>query len=208
MPDALIWPAVAIICAIVLGIAALFLLRPALMRLIDRISKAGKDGVSFEGSQERGEVKPPALSFPELMKEPIYASILAREDYLKEQIHLLNLQNSEEKMSVLTRIAARSRVEMEFNNLSNIIYGSQVAVLVQLSSTHTSIPLSKFESIYDQAKDKFQAMYEKRSFEEWFRFLTNNNLVVQRETNIEITQYGSDFLKYLVDARLAYERIG
>lgn len=209
MPDALIWPGVVVICVVIVGIAALFILRPAFMKLLGRTSKVGKDGISFESPQERGsDGKPAQLSFPELMKAPISATVLAREDYLKDQIHSLNLQNNEEKISVLIRIAASSRVEMEYNNISNLIYGSQLTALIKLSSTSQSIPLSNFEPIFEQAKNQFPAMYEKRSFEEWFRFLASFNLVMQKESNIEITQYGSDFLKYLVDARLAYERIG
>lgn len=209
--DVLIWPAVVVICAIVVGIPALFIFRTPISQLMGRISKAGKEGVSFiESPQERGsENKPALLPFPELMKEPISATILAREDYLKEQIHShLNLQSNEEKITVLIRIATRSRIELEFNNISNLIYGSQLTVLVRLSSTPHSIPLPNFEPIFEQAKTQFPAMYEKRSFDEWFRFLPSQNLVTQKENNIEITQYGSDFLKYLVDARLAYERIG
>ena len=55
MPDALIWPVVALVCIVTIGIVALFVFRPAFTRLIDRTSKAGKDGVTFERHQEGGE---------------------------------------------------------------------------------------------------------------------------------------------------------
>jgi hypothetical protein len=102
MPDFLIWPAVTVVCTIVLGIPALFIFRAPLTRLIDRISKAGRGGVSFERPQEGGEIKSVTLPFPELMKGPISTTVLAREVYLKDQLHNLNLQNDEEKFSVLT----------------------------------------------------------------------------------------------------------
>src|ERR1700674_5483675 len=103
MFDALIWPGVVVICVI----TAFLVFRPAWMNLIGRISKASKDGVSFEGPQERGSNNKLApLSFPELMKAPISATVLGREDYLKDQLHSLNLQNDKEKIDVLVRIAA------------------------------------------------------------------------------------------------------
>ena len=76
MPDALIWPAVAVICIIVLSLAAFILFRPAFIRLIDRISKADKSGVSFDRPQEGGMTETSLPSFDELMKLPITASIL------------------------------------------------------------------------------------------------------------------------------------
>jgi hypothetical protein len=55
MPDALIWPAVAVICILILGTITLFLLRPALLHLVDRTKKVGKDGLTFERPQEGGK---------------------------------------------------------------------------------------------------------------------------------------------------------
>ena len=57
--DALIWPGVVVICAIGLGIPAFFIFKQPITRLIDRISKADKSGVSFESPQERGSVTNP-----------------------------------------------------------------------------------------------------------------------------------------------------
>lgn len=118
MLDALIWPGAVVICVIALGGPALFIFRQPITRLFDRISKADKTGVSFENPQERGgDNKPSALPFPELMKAPISATVLAREDYLKKQLQEFNLQNDTEKISVLIRVAATSRIEAEFNNM-------------------------------------------------------------------------------------------
>ncbi len=206
--EVLIWPAVVVVLAIVLGIVALIVLRPALMRLIDRISKAGKDGVSFsEHTQERGEIQTP-LSFVDLMEYPISATALEREKIIKEQLQTFDLKSNDEKIAVLVRSLATTRIEMEFNNISNIIFGSQVTLLVQLSSTTRSIPLTNAEEIYRQALNAFPSMYENRTFNDWLDYLLTHNLVVRKDEKIDITQAGTDFLKHLVDARLAYERVG
>lgn len=206
--DVLIWPAVAAICSIVIGLAALLTLRPALMRMVDRISKAGKDGVSFsERSQERGEIQAP-LSFVDLMKHPISATALEREQIIKEQLQTFDLKSDDEKISVLVRSLATTRIEMEFNSISNIIFGSQVTLLVQLSSTTRSIPVTNAEEIYRQALNAFPSMYENRTFNDWLDYLLAHNLVIKKDEKLDITQIGTDFLKHLVDARLAYERMG
>ena len=97
---------------------------------------------------------------------------------------------------------------MEFNNISNFIFGSQVTLLVQLSSTRNPITTTQTQSIFNQAKSTFSTIHEGRTLNEWLRYLITNNLVIQEDETIQITQYGTDFLKHLLDARLAYERPG
>jgi len=208
MPDALIWPAAAVICIIILGTLALFLLRPALLRLVDRTKKVGKDGLTFERPQEGGKPETPLLSFDELMKLPITASVLDREKSIKTNLQTFNLKDDIEKIEVLTRALANSRVEIEFNNISYVIFGSQINLLIRLAGTTQGISLAQAETIFKQAQDNFPALHETRTLNEWLNYLIANKLVIRSDEKIDITQYGTDFLKHLVDARLAYERYG
>ncbi|MDP3259453.1 MAG: hypothetical protein Q8M34_02555 [Thermodesulfovibrionales bacterium] len=208
MPDALIWPAVAVICIIILGTLALFLLRPALLRLVDRTKKVGKDGLTFDRPQEGGKPETALLSFDELMKLPITASILDREKYLKTYIQTLNLKSDSEKIDVLIRMLSFSRLEVEFNNISYFIFGSQINLLIRLSGTSQGLSLPQAETIFNQAKDKFPTAHETRTLNDWLNYLITHNLITQTTEGINITQYGKDFLKHLVDTNQAYERYG
>lgn len=209
MPDFLIWPAVAVICIIVIGIAALLILRPALLRLFDRVSKVSKDGVALESSQERRiDSSPMQLSFPELMKMPISATVLERERNIKDQLHDLNLQNDKEKIEALIRVTATARIETEFANIAHTIFGSQVELLVQLAGTPQGSKMSHAETIFKQAQELFPEIHNDRNIDVWLRYLLTNNLVKVEADKIDITQIGSDFLKFLVDARIAYRRNG
>lgn len=206
--DILIWPAVVIICAIVVGIPTLLIFKQPITRLIDRISKADKTGLSFESPQERGgDNKPSTLTFPELLKAPISATVLVREDYLKNQLQELNLQNDAEKISVLIRVAATSRIEAEFNNISHIIFGSQIDLLILVSGTPDGITIQQAHDFFKAVQEASPEIHGNRKFEEWFHYLIISGLATQTE-KIDITQYGKDFLKYLVDARLTYRRNG
>ena len=204
MPDILIWPAV----AVVLGICALFILRAPLVRLIDRITKAGKEGISFDRAQERGEQQPPPLSFDEIMKQPISATALDREGSIQHQLQAFALRSDTEKVSVLTRALATTRIELEFNSLSHNIFGSQLGLLVQLSGTRMGLSKVQAETALEQAKTAYPTLHGEKTFDEWFRYLASNNLVSVQGDKIDITQYGTDFLKHLVDARMTYNRYG
>lgn len=208
MPDALIWPTVAVICIIILGIIALILLRPALLRLIDRTSKAGKDGITFERPQEGKNPQQSLLSFDDLMKLPITATVLSREKTTEVGLQSFKLRDEKEKTAVLIRALATTQVALEFNNISAIIFGSQLNLLVHLSGTTQGVSLEQAEIIFKQAQKNFPALHETRTLIEWLSYLLTHNLVTQTNDKIDITQYGTDFLKHLVDSRLAYERYG
>lgn len=209
MIDSLIWPGVVVVCVIVLGIAAFLIFRPAWMILIGKISKAGKDGIAFEGSQERrSDSSPMQLSFPELMKMPISATVLERERNIKNQLHDLNLQNDNEKIEALIRITATARIETEFTNIAHTIFGSQVDLLVQLAGTPQGSTMSHAEAIFKQAQELYPDIHNDRTLDIWLRYLLSNNLIAVENNKIDITRVGGDFLKFLVDARIAYPRKG
>lgn len=196
------------IVAGVVAVIALVIFYKPIARLIDRISGASKEGITFERPQEIGEVKPKLLSFTELMKEPISASILEREKTVQAQLQAFNLKSEEEKISALSRALATARIALEFNNIAYTIFGSQVTLLVQLSGTHNGITQNQAEAIFEQAKTAFPELHDGKKFDDWLIYLRSNNLITLNDDKIDITQFGTDFLKHLVDSRLAYNRHG
>jgi len=202
--DSLIWPLVVVI----ISIAAIIILRPAFMHLVDRISKAGKNGITFERPQEGESPQQPVFSFVDLMKLPITASVLEREKAIEKNFQSFDLKDETEKVSALIRALAFSRIEAEFNNISHVIFGSQLNLLVQLSGTPHCLTLLQVESLFKLAQNNYPAIHANRTLNDWLNYLLVTNLITQSNDVIDITQYGKDFLKYLVDARLAYERHG
>jgi hypothetical protein len=208
MPDALIWPAIVAICIILLGVVAIFALRPALLRLVDRTAKISRDGAIFERPQEDAKRQKPVASFEEIIKLPVSPTVLDREEKIKQNLQAIPLKSDAERIAVLIKASAVSRVEMEFINISNLIFGSQLNLLARLVGTPAGIPYSDAEAIFKQAQADSPDLHGKRTLDEWLRYLLNSNVITAQNNRIDITQYGKDFLKYLVDARLAYQRHG
>jgi len=204
MPDLLIWPAVALI----LGFVAMLLFKPAIDRKIAGITRASKDSVSFERPQEGGEPQSTLLPFVQLMKEPISLSALAREQPINNQLQSFGLQTDGEKIAVLVRVLANTRVELEFNNIAHTIFGSQVGLLINIAGTNYGVTNENVEAVFEQAKKTYPELYENRTIQEWLGYLVNSNLVTNDGSRIDITQYGKDFLKHLVDTRQAHQRYG
>jgi len=201
MIDALIWPSV----VIVLGLAAMFLFRTAINKKIAGITRAGKDGVLFERQQEGREPQPLLLSYVEVMRLPISSSAISREQSIEQQVKHFT---DNEKITALTRELATTRIALEFNNIAQVIFGSQVTLLVQLSSTHNGISKQQAVEIFEQAQATFPKLHKEKTFDDWIAYLYSNNLITYAENKIDITQFGTDFIKHLVDSRMAYNRYG
>ena len=78
--------------------------------------------------------------------------------------------------------------------------------LVQLAGTRSGLTKVQAETAYSAAVEQFPVFYKERSSGEWLGYLLSTGLVHAEGENLDITQYGADFLKFLVDARLAYDR--
>lgn len=101
-----------------------------------------------------------------------------------------------------------TRLNLEFQNISHIIFGSQYSFLVSLASVQYGVPIEHARIEFDSARQNYKEIHEGRTFEEWFGFLEANNLVYINENKVFISQYGKDFLKYLIDSNTAYNRVG
>lgn len=191
-----------------LGLVAIFAFRGPLVRKIERITRATKDGISFEQPQPESKPKEETLPFDELMKQPISNAVLEREKFITTKLKEIQLKTDAERITILTRVLASVGVEADFYRISHVIFGSQIALLVQLSGTKHGLSRNTALVLYEDAKQRFPEVYSNRSFEQWIGYLQFMNLVRIESTNIDITQHGADFLKYLVDARLAHDRHG
>lgn len=205
MPDFLIWPAVALI----LGLFALLLFKPAIEKKISCISSAGKDGLAFEKPQS-GDISntPSLLPFIEIMRQPVNITTLEEEQRIKQQLGTSELKTAEDRVPVLTRALANTRVEFEFNKIAHIIFGSQVTLLIELVGSPSGISQTQARKVFDQAQKTYPALHENRSFSDWFAYIHISGLASVNDEKIDITQTGKDFLKYLVDARMAHQRHG
>ena len=63
------------------------------------------------------------------MRQAVSSSVLEREKTIEQQLDNFGLKTDAEKISVLSRVLANTRIELEFNNIAYIIFGSQLSLL-------------------------------------------------------------------------------
>lgn len=127
---------------------------------------------------------------------------------MRQTFGQFDLKTEEERSAVLIRAAALSRIEMEFTRIAHTIFGSQMTLLVELTGVPKLVPLERAKGIYLQAQQTFPEMHKERSFDDWLKFMSSWKLVEVQAAGISLTQYGIDYLKFLLDERLTYQRHG
>lgn len=203
MLDIVNWP----VATTILGGLAIFAFRPALSRLVDRLQSAGKEGIKFDRPQG-GAGTLASLQFVELMSMPLSPSAVLREKAISEQLHAMQIQEPDHQAKALTRVLALTRVNLEFSTIANTIFGSQVTVLEHLSSTPQGIEVNETKEVYALAQSQSPEFHANRTADEWLEYLTTMQLAIIAEDSITITQYGRDFLKFLIDESLTFPRYG
>jgi hypothetical protein len=196
------------IVAGIVVVIALVIFFKLIVRLIDRISGASKQGITFERPQDGAEIKPAILPFVEIMKHPISPTALEREQFIDKQLNALGLATEKEKIAAIVRVFAITRIELEFNNIAHMIFGSQINLLVHIAGTNNGATTKDAEIIFEKAQVAYPSLHGNKKFEAWLSYLITNNLVVSNAAMIDITQYGKDFLKHLIDSRQAHQRYG
>ena len=171
------------------------------------MKRVGKEGAVFEQDNVQAE-STPVLKYEEIMSSPVSASVVDREKVIQEKFTQIEAKSVDDRIRALIRAVAMNRLEMEFSEISHLIFGSQLKLLGALTSASRPLPVSDAANMYIEAAAKFPEMHRDRTFDEWLGYLKANGLVHVSDNQIDITQYGSDFLKYLVDKRRTYDRAG
>jgi len=112
-------------------------------------------------------------------------------------IHEINDINF--KVETLIKYSEALYLILSFESIYNMIFGSQLYILDYVN-TDRSQTKNDLRSFYDAAKDKYPDFYNSYSYDDYFEFLINHELIAINSTNCcEITWLGRDFLKYLVE---------
>ena len=128
---------------------------------------------------------------------------------VKKTIGIITAVNSdmtsEEREKALERYTIAIYLVLNFQSIYTFIYGSQLSLLLKVNSS-TSEDRDSLISYYESAKKKYPVYYEDYSFDEYLKFLFTSGLIVMEAEKIRISQYGRDFLKYLTEAGISFEK--
>lgn len=188
------WPLAIVVIA--------FLFKSDLKLLLPRIREAGPTGVKFDpiASQQKAGSEA-ADDLTELKDLPGFSrteAIAAVERNLRASLQQID---EGKRFDVLVRVVAEARLVAFFERIYGLIFGSQIQLLRLLNIENLKIDAVK--AFFDTVQAQYPEVFNKSdAFDSWLGFLIGNGLVRRSGDEVEITEYGRDFLVFLTGQRL------
>lgn len=189
-------------------IAIVLILRKQINSLIERINKIGFAGIAAEATQQkqktddiatREQQKKSGKDFDKTLGMFSDSTVEYIAKIVEGESQASEIKDATERAESLKKYSQLLYLILSFERLYSITFGSQLFILDRVNTTHNETQ-ETLKRYYNEAEKIYPEFYSSYPYEEYFKFLTNNSLIVISENNIcTISLYGRDFLKFLVE---------
>lgn len=194
--SALGWPHFAFIFALVF----ILLFKKELRGILGRITSIDKSGIKTQSLPEaQREEKKSADGAQELLLA-IGDTVVLRdiEGRIKQELNGKGLETEGETNRVLVKYLAAALVAVDFEQIHNLIFGSQIFLLKKLNEVagqglHSFAVVAFFESVKQQHSTELSDW----NLENYLQFLVARNLITTQSGIYHITNLGNEYLVWL-----------
>jgi len=193
---ALAWPLTVAAC---FAFACIYF-RKQVVALLDRTTSVGKNGLKTSGttgqaSQEIEKLKE-AQELVEALRPPV---LKEREEQIRRGLKEKGLDVEGQTVNVLIRYLATTELIAIFEALYRIIFGSQISLLKAANENRAGgLPHSFVQDHFVHVRDKFSPAFDQWEVETYMRFLLSSRLVLRDAEVYRITDFGVEFLGWMV----------
>ena len=183
----------------IFALVFIFSFRQPLSDLIRRVTSISKDGLTA-GAPPEAQREKEHESAQQLL-DVIGSSIVIEEleNRIKAELTTKNLSAEGHSVKVLIRHLAGTQLLLSFEQVHNLILGSQIFLLKKLNEvTGQGRPAQFVYGHIDHVKTLYPTELHDWSHEEYLAFLFIRSLIVQHDNQIHITNLGVEYLTWLV----------
>jgi hypothetical protein len=185
----------------ILFLIFIFKFKNNIARLLDRINKVSKEGISFDPSEK--QVVPPSTvdevktKTEQISQNHSFTTVAQSIPGITEYINKLTSDDNN-KIEILTKEYAETFFYLRCQAVYNSIFGSQINLLKILNS-HKPYGLNKnyIKDYFNDITQKYPDFFATWTYEMYLNFLKQSILITTNESNFCITEFGVDFLVWL-----------
>ena len=192
---ALSWPHFVFLFALVF----LFVFRSQLAGFISRITSIDKSGVKAAPTPEAQREKKKTEAVQELLVA-VGDSIVLRDIEGRIRADLINrdLETEGDTSKVLIKYLAAASILLEFEQINNLIFGSQIYLLKKLNEVTGQGQKREYViGHFEHVRELFSEQLGNWSFEQYMAFLLSRSLVTVDNDNYHITNLGVEYLTWM-----------
>lgn len=185
--------------AFIFALAFIAIFRQPLSELIRRTTKIGKDGLSagLAPDAQREKFDPEAV---QQLLDVIGNSIVIAdiEGRVKAELMERSLSAEGDTVKVLIRHLAGTQLLLSFEQIHNLIFGSQIFLLKKLNEVAGQGRLLSFVcSHIDHVKTLYPDALGEWSYDQYLEFMFGRLLIVRHGDQIHITNLGVEYLTWV-----------
>lgn len=188
------WPHVTLIFTIFF----VLLFRKPIIAFISRIKTVGKGGVTTDTSPEAQRDEKRKKAIDELMNIGDSLILNEVEQSITKDLSLRGLETTGDSTKVLIRHLAASQIALDYEQIHNLIFGSQISLLKQLNEVGgQGKPKEFMEEYFARIKEKYQEL-NTWTLNQYLEFLQRRILIFNVNSQYYITPKGVDYLFWIV----------
>jgi hypothetical protein len=190
------WPHLSFLFAVFF----VLLFRKPLLGLISRITSIDKSGIKALQAPEAQREERKKESVQELLVA-IGDSIVLRdiEGRIKTDLSGRGLDTDGDTIKVLIKHLAATRALLEFEQIHNLIFGSQIFLLKKLNEVAGQGKPTEFvETHFEHVKGLFSEQLGGWSLEQYLAFLLGRSLITTQGNIFHITNLGVEYLTWMI----------
>lgn len=194
--EALGWPHF----AFAFGIVFLLIFREQLRALLGRITSIDRTGIKTQPNPEIQREDPKKIEAAQELLLAIGNTVVLQEleGRIRNDLTTRQLSVDGETTKVLIKYLAAAQVGLEFEQVQNLIFGSQIYLLKKLNEVSGQGQLPALvEAHFEHVQKMFGDSFGDWSLEKYLYFLFERNLIVHQDGRYHITNLGKEYLVWM-----------
>lgn len=189
------WPHFAFVFALV----CIILFRSQLAGLLTRITSIDKSGIKAQSAPEAQREEKKKEAVQELLLA-IGNSIVLQdiETRIRQDLHNRGLETDGDSSKVLIRHLAATKILLEFEQIHNLIFGSQIFLLKRLNEVAgQGKPEAFVVAHFEHVKTLFPDSFQDWNLAQYLEFLFARVLILRNNDVYHITNLGVEYLTWI-----------
>jgi hypothetical protein len=186
--------------AFAFGLVFLLVFHEQLRALLGRITSIDKTGIKTYVNPEIQREDPNKIEAAQELLLAIGNTVVLQdiEGRIRGELTARQLVVEGETTKVLIKYLAAAQVGLEFEQIQNLIFGSQIFLLKKLNEVTGQGQLPTLvEAHFEEVQSMFPDSFADWSLEKYLYFLFERNLVVHQDCRYHITNLGKEYLVWM-----------
>ena len=183
--------------AFAFGVVFLLVFHAQLRALLGRITSIDKTGIRTQPNPEIQREDPKKIEAAQELLLAIGNTVVLQdiEGRIRNELTTRQLSVEGETTKVLIKYLAAAQVGLEFEQIQNLIFGSQIYLLNKLNQvTGQGQSLTLIESHFEHVQNMFSDSFADWTLEKYLHFLFERRLIVLQDGRYHITNLGKEYL--------------